>query len=110
VKVLINNWDALRLGMDTGDIINGGTFTGTSTAAPVIDVNGADTSITGAYINGPASQGIYLNSMGACAINNVFSAGTNLVAAISSNSGNMGSDNVLNGAASSLTAGTCSGP
>jgi hypothetical protein len=111
VQFLINNYDALQLGMDTGDTINGGTYTGTATSEPVIDVFGADTYITSAQINGPGIAGIYLGSTGACVNNNTFGANTNLTAGINSaSSTNIGSGNTLNGNSSNLTSGTCSGP
>jgi Ricin-type beta-trefoil lectin domain-like/HYDIN/CFA65/VesB-like, Ig-like domain len=111
VQFLINNFDALRLGQDTGNIINGGTYTGTNTAQPVIAVYGSSAYITSATINGPGVQGIYLGSTNACLNNNTFGALTGLGAAIrSSTSSNLGSGNVLNGLNSNLTPGSCTGP
>ncbi|PYV15564.1 MAG: hypothetical protein DMG21_14675, partial [Acidobacteria bacterium] len=41
VQFLVNNYDALRLGMDIGNTINGGTYTGTNTAEPAIAIYGS---------------------------------------------------------------------
>jgi hypothetical protein len=108
VQFLINNSDAMHMGMDIGNTINGGTYTGTNTSEPVIYVNGDNTYITSTQINGPGAAGIQLNSTNDCVNNNVFS---NLSTGINSNSSNnMGSGNVWNGGSSNLATGTCTGP
>ena len=110
VQFYVSSYDGLRLGQDTNVTINGGTFTGSNTVEPVIEVEGANVYITGATINGPGSNGIGFNSYGinGCINNNTFTAGTGLGGAInSSGSGNIGLGNILNGLGSNLTAGTC---
>jgi hypothetical protein len=108
VQLLINNADALHLGMDTGNSINGGTYAGTNTSEAVITVNGANTYIASTQINGPGTAGIQLNSTNDCTNNNVFS---NLsMGIISSGGNNLGSGNVWNGGGSNLATGTCTGP
>jgi hypothetical protein len=91
VQFLINNFDALRLGQDIGNTINGGTYTSTNTVEPVIAVYGGSTYITSATINGPGAQGFYLGSSSACVNDNTFNAGTSLGAGIWSN-GKIGSE------------------
>jgi hypothetical protein len=110
VQFLINNYDDLRLAQDIGNTISGGTYTGSNSSEPVLDINGANTYITSTYVNGPGPQGIYLGTTNACVNSNVFGAGTGLSAGIYSDSStNMGSGNVLNGNSSNLATGTCSG-
>src|SRR5437879_4478911 len=58
VQVLINNNDALRLGQDIGNTINGGTYTGTNTVVPVIYVIGSNANVSSANISGPGSHGL----------------------------------------------------
>ena len=112
VQVLINNYDALRLGQDTNVTINGGTYTGTNMVEPVIYIAGSNayvTSTTG--INGQGAQGLYLGSTNACVNNNILGAGTGLSVGISSaSSTNIGSGNILNGYSSNLNPGTCTAP
>ena len=111
VQVLINNYDALRLGMDTHNTINGGTYTGSNTVEPVLYLADPYAYITSAYINGPGAQGLYLGSTNACVNYNVFGGGTGLGGGIaSSSSSNVGSGDILNGNSSNLTAATCTGP
>ena len=110
VQFLVNNYDALRLGMDIGNTINGGTYTGTNTAEPAIAIYGSNAYVTSAYIYGPGADGLYLGSTNGCVNNNVFGAGTNLGAGIySSSSSNVGANDIMNGNSSNLTAGTCTG-
>jgi hypothetical protein len=111
VQLFISKGDALGLAQDSGNIVIGGTYTGSNTSEPVILIEGAGAYITSAAVNGPASQGIYLGSTSACVNNNTFGGGSGLGAGIqSTSSSNMGANNVLNGASSDLTAGTCTGP
>jgi len=111
VQFLVNNYDALRLGQDIGNTINGGTYTGSNTSEPVIYVIGSNAYITSAHISGPGWQGVNLSSTNGCVNNNVFGGGTGLGAGISSSSStNIGSGNVMNGNGSNLASGTCTGP
>jgi len=108
VQVLINNFDDLRLAQDIGNTINGGTYTGTNTSEPVLDIQCASTYVTSTRINGPGAQGILLGTTNACINNNVFGSG--LSQGISSDSStSMGSGNVMNGDSSNLASGTCTG-
>jgi large repetitive protein len=110
VQILVNNFDALRLGQDSNTTISGGTFTGSNSVEPVIYINGANPYIRDGLINGSGAQGILMQSPTAngCINNNTFGAGTGLGSAISSNSStNIGSGNTLNGMSSNLSAGTC---
>ena len=108
VQFLIDDNDFMHLGQDSGAIIEGGTYAGTTTAEGVIDINGAGAYIASATINGQGADGLYLGSTGACVNNNKFGAGTGLSAAISSGSGtNIGSNNILNGLSSNLASGNC---
>jgi len=71
------------------------------------------TYITGATINGPGPQGIYLDTQAsnACVNNNTFVAGSGLGAAISANSsGDMGLGNIFNLLSSNLPLGVCAPP
>ena len=109
VQVLVNNFDDLRLGQDIGNTFSGGTITGSNSSEAVFNINGANTYITSVHINGPGAQGILLGTSNACINNNVFGSG--LSTGISSDSStSVGSGNVMNGASSNLTAGTCTGP
>src|SRR2546426_994151 len=111
VQVLINNYDALRLGQDTNVTINGGTYTGTNTVEPVIYITGSNAYVTSTGINGQGAQGLYLGSTNACVNINILGAGTGLSAGISSaSSTNIGSGNILNGYSSNLNPGTCTTP
>jgi len=111
VQVLINNYDALRLGQDTNVTINGGTYTGTNTVEPVIYIAGSNAYVTSTGINGQGAQGLYLGSTNACVNINILGAGTGLSAGISSaSSTNIGSGNILNGYSSNLNPGTCTAP
>ena len=110
VQLLINNYDALRLGQDIGNTVRGGIYTGTNTVEPVIYITGANAYVTSATISGPGVQGLSLGSSNACVNDNTLNAGTSLSAGIwSSSSSNLGSGNVTNGLSSNLTAGTCTG-
>jgi len=76
----------------------------------VMDIQGDATLITGATINGPGRQGIYLDTQAtnACVNNNTFATGSGLAAAISANSsGDQGLGNILNLLGSNLTLGVC---
>jgi len=111
VQFLVNNFDALHLGQDSNTIINGGTYTGTNSAEPVIYMGGSNAYVTSANINGQGLLGLYLESTNACVNNNTFSMVAGSAAGIFSNSAtNIGSGNVMNGSASNLTAGTCTAP
>ncbi len=108
VQVSVGIWDALHLGQDNNLTINGGTFAGSNSVEPVIELHGANAAVVSATINGQGAQGLALDSTGACVNNNTFGAGTGLSTAISSSSAtNVGSGNILNGLSSNLTAGTC---
>jgi polygalacturonase len=108
VQFMVSNFDALRLAQDSNATINGGTFTGTNTLEPVIDIHGANVHVQSANINGPGSMGLYLGSINACVNNNTFGVGTGLAQAISSNSStNVGSANILDRYRTNLTPGTC---
>jgi hypothetical protein len=110
IQFFIGAFDALRLGQDSHVTINGGTFTGTNSVESVIDLEGANPTVTNATIKGPGAQGILLvaNAANGCISNNTFMSGTGLGGAINSNSSsNIGSGNILNGLSSNLTAGTC---
>jgi len=110
-QLMINNFDALRLGQDIGNKISGGTYTGTNTVEAVIDVYGSNASVASATISGPGGQGLHLGSTNACVNNNTFGGGTGLGQGIVSNSStNIGSSNTMNGYSSNLTAGTCTAP
>ena len=113
VQFLISSFDDLRLGQDSNATINGGTFTGTNSVEPVIEVEGASVYIHNATISGPGSAGIGFNSYGinGCINNNTFVASSGLGSSISSSSSsNIGSGNILNGFSSNLVSGTCTGP
>jgi hypothetical protein len=113
VQFYISSYDNLRLGQDSNATINGGTFIGSNTAEPVIEVEGARVYIHDATISGPGSVGIGFNSYGVngCINNNTFAGGSGLGSAISSGSStNIGSGNVLNGLSSNLASGTCTAP
>jgi len=111
VQLLINNFDALRLGQDIGNEIIGGTYTGSNTVEAVIEINGSNASVASATISGPGAQALHLGSTNACVNNNIFGAGTGLGQGILSNSStNIGSSNTMNGYSSNLTAGTCTVP
>jgi len=110
VQFYVSSYDALRLGQDSNFTINGGTFTGSNSVQPVIEVEGASVHIHNATISGPGSAGIGFNSYGVngCINSNTFVGGTGLGSAISSSSStNIGSGNVLNGLGSNLASGTC---
>ena len=62
VQVLINNFDDLRLAQDIGNTINGGTYTGSNSSEPVMEINGANTYVTSARINGPGRRGSSLGT------------------------------------------------
>lgn len=84
VQILINNFDALRLGADSND-----TFEGTT-------------------IGGAGTIGLLIQASNACVNNNTLLAGSGLSTGISvMNSTNVGSGNELNGYSSNLPAGTC---
>jgi hypothetical protein len=110
IQVLFNSYDALRLGQDSNNTINGGTFTGSNSVQPAIEVEGASVYVHNATISGPGFAGVGFNSYGTngCINSNTFTAGTSLSAAINSSSTtNVGSGNIMNGLSSNLTLGTC---
>jgi len=83
VQIMINNFDALRLGQDSDVTINGTT------------------------VGGPGT-GVLVNASNGCINNNTFVAGSGLNTGISvMNTTNVGSGNVLNGYSSNLPSGTC---
>ena len=113
VQFYISGYDALRLAQDSHNTISGGTFTGSNSSEAVILIEGDGTYITGATINGPGPQGIYLNTQAtnACVNNNTFTSGTSLGSAISTNStGDLGLGNILNLLSSNLPLGVCAPP
>lgn len=113
VQFYISGYDALRLAQDSRNTISGGTFTGSNSSEAVILVEGDGAYITGATINGPGPQGIYLDTQAtnACVNNNTFTSGTSLGSAISANStGDMGLGNILNLLSSNLSLGVCAPP
>src|SRR5207247_7435519 len=59
VQFLVNNYDALRLGMDIGNKIIGGTYTGSNAVQPVIDINGSNTFLKSTTINGRGAVGLW---------------------------------------------------
>jgi hypothetical protein len=84
VQILINNFDALRLGQDSNTTINGAT------------------------IGGSGTSGIVVEASNACVNNNTLVAGSGLTSGIYvMNNTNAGSGNGLNGYSSNLPAGTC---
>jgi len=113
VQFYISGYDALHLAQDSHDTVSSGTFTGSNNSVPVILISGDGTFITGATINGPGPQGIYLDTQAsnACMNNNTFTAGSGLGTAISANgSGDLGLGNILNLLGSNLTLGMCGPP
>jgi polygalacturonase len=113
VQFYISGYDALRLAQDSHNTISGGTFTGSNSSEAVILIEGDGAYITGATINGPGPQGIYLDTQAtnACVNNNTFTAGTSLGTAISANStGDLGLGNILNLLGNNLAGGTCAPP
>ena len=110
VQFYISGFDALGLAQDSHNTVSGGTFTGSNGSEAVMDIQGDATLITGATINGPGRQGIYLDTQAtnACVNNNAFATGSGLAAAISANSsGDQGLGNILNLLGSNLTLGVC---
>lgn len=83
VQILVNNFDAMRLGQDSNDTFNGTT------------------------VGGPGT-GFLIEASSACVNNNVLQAGSGLNTGISvMNTTNVGAGNVLNGYSSNLASGTC---
>jgi len=111
VQFLVNNWDALRLGQDSGVTINGGTFTGATDLEPVILIWGPNAAVTSANINGQGAGGLWIGSTPACVNNNTltgqFGSGGILV---SDPATAIGTGNLLNGNGSNLGVGVCSPP
>jgi len=62
VQFYISGFDALGLAQDSHNTVSGGTFTGSNGSEAVMDIQGDATLITGATINGPGRQGIYLDT------------------------------------------------
>jgi len=113
VQFYISGFDALGLAQDSHNTVSGGTFTGSNSSEAVMLIEGDGTFITGATINGPGSQGIYLDAQAsnACVNNITFAAGSSLGAAISANSsGDSGLGNILNLLSSNLSLGVCGPP
>jgi hypothetical protein len=113
VQFYVSGFDALRLAQDSHNTVSGGTFTGSNSSVAVMLIEGDGTFITGATINGPGPQGIYLDTQAsnACVNNNAFTAGSGLSTAISANSsGDLGLGNILNLLGSNLTLGVCAPP
>ena len=111
VQFLINNFDALRLGQDIGNKIIGGTYTGSSTAQPVIEINGSNASVKSATINGQGAVGLWIGRTEGCVNDNTLS-GTFMIGGIlvSDPATNIGMGNILNGNRSNLGVGLCSPP
>jgi len=110
IQFYVSGYDALHLAQDSHNTVNGGTFTGENNVEAVILIEGDGAYITGATINGPGAQGIYLDTQAtnACVNNNTFTSGTSLGSAISANStGDLGLGNILNLLGSNLAAGNC---
>lgn len=113
VQLYISGFDALGLAQDSHNTVNGGTFTGSNSSEAVMLIEGDGTFITGATINGPGAQGIYLDTQAsnACVNNITFTGGTGLGTAISANSsGDLGLGNILNLLGSNLALGVCGPP
>jgi hypothetical protein len=113
VQFFDSGYDALRLAQDTHNTISGGTFTGSNSVEAVILIEADGDYITGATINGPGAQGIYLDTQAtnACVNNTTFMGNSGLSIAISANaSGDIGAGNLLNLLSSNLTGGTCTSP
>jgi hypothetical protein len=113
VQLYISGYDVLRLAQDSHNTVTGGTFTGSNTTESVILIEGDGALITGATINGPGAQGIYLDTQAtnACVNNNTFMGNSSLGSAISANaSGDLGLGNLFNLLDSNLPLGTCAPP
>ena len=113
VQLYISGFDVLGLAQDSHNTVSGGTFMGSNSSEAVMLIEGDGTFITGATINGPGSQGIYLDTQAsnACVNNITFTAGSSLGAAISANSsGDLGLGNILNLLGSNLALGACGPP
>jgi hypothetical protein len=113
VQFYISGYDALRLAADSHNTVSGGTFTGSNSSEAVMLIEADGTYITGATINGPGAQGIYLDTQAsnACLNNNSFTFGSSLAAAIIANgSHDLGLGNLLNLLGSNLILGTCGPP
>ena len=111
MQLLINNYDALRLGMDIGNKIIGGTYTGSNTGQPVIGIGGSKASVTSANINGQGVVGLWLETTDGCVNDNTLS-GTFSFGGIfvSDPATDIGMRNILNGNSSNLGTGMCSPP
>jgi hypothetical protein len=113
IQFYVSAFDALGLAQDSHNTISGGTFTGSNNTEPTILIQADGTLITGATINGPGAQGIYLDTQAtnACVNNNTFMGNSSLGSAISANgSGDLGLGNLFNLLVSNLPSGTCSPP
>jgi hypothetical protein len=113
IQFYVSGFDALHLAQDSHNTISGGTFIGSNNTEPAILIQGDGTLITGATINGPGAQGIYLDTQAtnACVNNNTFMGNSSLGSAISANaSGDLGLGNLLNLLDSNLPLGTCAPP
>ncbi len=109
VQLLINNYDVLRLGQDTGNKIIGGTYAGSNTSEPVIDINGSNTSVTSATINGPGAVALWIGATGACVNDNTLSGTFSFGGILVSDPGtDIGMGSILNGNSSNLGMGQCS--
>jgi hypothetical protein len=106
IQLFVSGFDALRLAQDSGNTVNGGTFTGSSSQGVVMVVEGTGTYIHDATINGPGTYGIYLDTQAnyACVNNNTLNPG--LGATINATAyHNLGSGN--NPSNGNLSPGTC---
>jgi hypothetical protein len=113
IQFYVSGFDALHLAQDSHNTISGGTFIGSNNTEPAILIQGDGTLITGATINGPGAQGIYLDTQAtnACVNNNTFMGNSSLGSAISANaSGDLGLGNLFNLLDSNLPLGTCAPP
>ena len=111
VQLLINSYDAQRLGQDIGNKIIGGTYTGSNTVQPVIAINGSNAYVTSSTINGQGAVGLWIGVTNACVNDNTLS-GTFIFGGIlvSDPGTDIGMRNILNGNSSNLGMGLCSPP
>ena len=105
IQFYISGFDALRLAQDIGNSVNGGTFTGSNSQEPVMQIEGGGTYIHNATFSGPGITGIYVSTQAtyACVNNNTFNSGLGTVSVSTFNDLGLG-NNPNNG---NLTQGTC---
>jgi hypothetical protein len=106
IQFYISGFDALQLAQDSGNSVNGGTFTGSNSQEPVMWIAGGGAHVQNATLNGPGRNAIYLDTQAtyACVNNNTFNSdfgGTISATAYH----DLGSDNNPNNG--NLTPGTC---